>query len=84
MIPTGVAHIALPLIVALSIALMLTRPRGIPEVWWISGGALLLIVLRLVPLKLAGQAVAKGSDVYLFLTGMMLLSELAREQGVFD
>ena len=63
---------------------MLARPRGIPEVWWISGGALLLIVLRLVPLKLAGQAVAKGTDVYLFLTGMMLLSELAREQGVFD
>jgi arsenical pump membrane protein len=84
MIPTDIAHIVLPLIVAISIALMLTRPRGIPEVWWISGGALLLIVLRLVPLRLAGQAVAKGSDVYLFLIGMMLLSELAREQGVFD
>jgi arsenical pump membrane protein len=84
MIPTDIAHVVLPLIVAVSIALMLTRPRGIPEVWWISGGALLLIVLRLVPLKLAGQAVAKGSDVYLFLIGMMLLSELAREQGVFD
>ncbi|SNS99801.1 arsenite efflux membrane protein ArsB [Granulicella rosea] len=78
------AHVVLPLIVAVSIALMLTRPRGIPEVWWISGGALILIVLRLVPLKLAGQAIAKGSDVYLFLIGMMLLSELAREQGVFD
>src|SRR6202034_3720680 len=58
--------------------------RGIPEVWWISGGALLLVVLRLMSLKSAGQAIAKGSDVYLFLTGMMLLSELAREQGVFD
>jgi arsenical pump membrane protein len=29
-------------------------------------------------------AVGKGMDVYLFLAGMMLLSELAREQGVFD
>ena len=84
MISAGIAHVILPLIVAISIALMLTRPRGIPEVWWISGGAVLLIVFRLVPLKLAGQAVAKGSDVYLFLIGMMLLSELAREQGVFD
>jgi arsenical pump membrane protein len=84
MITTETAHIVLPLIVAVSISLMLTRPRGIPEVWWISGGALLLIALRLVPLRLAGQAVAKGSDVYLFLIGMMLLSELAREQGVFD
>jgi arsenical pump membrane protein len=84
MIPAGIAHVILPCIVAVSILLMLTRPRGIPEVWWISGGALLLIALRLVPLKLAGQAVAKGGDVYLFLIGMMLLSELAREQGVFD
>lgn len=84
MIPIEVAHILLPLIVALSILLMLIRPRGIREVWWISGGALLLIALLLVPLKLAGQAVVKGGDVYLFLIGMMLLSELAREQGVFD
>jgi arsenical pump membrane protein len=84
MIPTEIAHVVLPCIVTLSILLMLIRPRGIPEVWWISVGALLLIGLRLVPLKLAGQAVAKGTDVYLFLIGMMLLSELAREQGVFD
>ena len=84
MIPTEVAHVVLPLIVAVSIALMLTRPRGISEVWWIAGGALLLIMLGLVPLALAGHAVAKGSDVYLFLIGMMLLSELAREKGVFD
>jgi arsenical pump membrane protein len=84
MLPTEIAHVVFPLIVGISIALMLMRPRGIPEVWWISGGALLLIALRLIPLKLAGQAVARGTDVYLFLIGMMLLSELAREQGVFD
>jgi arsenical pump membrane protein len=78
------SHVLLSLIVGLSIVLMLVRPRGIPEVYWIGGGALLLIVLRLVPLRLAGKAAAEGSDVYLFLIGMMLLSELAREQGVFD
>ncbi len=78
------AHVLLLLIVAVSILLMLIRPRGIAEVYWIGSGALLLILLRLVPLKLAGKAAAEGSDVYLFLTGMMLLSELAREHGVFD
>jgi arsenical pump membrane protein len=78
------SHILLPLIVGLSIVLMLLRPRGIPEVYWIGSGALLLVLLRLVPLRLAGKAVAEGSDVYLFLIGMMLLSELAREHGVFD
>jgi arsenical pump membrane protein len=53
-------------------------------VYWIGAGALALILLRLMPIRLAGQAVAEGSDVYLFLTGMMLLSELAREHGVFE
>ncbi len=84
MISPAFAHFLLPLIVAMSIVLMLVRPRGIAEVYWIGGGAALLIVLRLVPLKLAGHAVAEGLDVYLFLIGMMLLSEVAREQGVFD
>src|SRR5882757_9083865 len=84
MVSPALAHLLLPLITAVSIVLMLIRPRGIPEVYWIGGGALLLIFLRLVPLSLAGRAVAQGSDVYLFLIGMMLLSELARERGVFD
>jgi len=84
MIPSTLAHILLPAIVAISVLLMLVRPRGIAEFWWISGGALLLIALRLVPLRLAGHAVAEGTNVYLFLIGMMLLSGLAREQGVFD
>jgi arsenical pump membrane protein len=82
--PPAVAHILLPAIVSISILLMLLRLRNIPEVWWISGGACLLIALRLIPVKLAASAVAEGSDVYLFLIGMMLLAELAREQGVFD
>ena len=84
MISPEIAHILLPAIVAISILLMLIRPKNIPEVYWVGGGALLLVVLRLIPLKLAGKAVAEGSDVYLFLIGMMLLSELARENGVFD
>jgi arsenical pump membrane protein len=84
MMPAAVAHIFLPAIVAISILLMLVRPRRIAEVWWISGGTLLLVVSRLIPLKLAASAIAEGTDVYLFLIGMMLLAELAREQGVFD
>ncbi|MGC2616975.1 MAG: arsenic transporter, partial [Terracidiphilus sp.] len=64
--------------------LMLFRPFGVPEFVWTAAGALLLCVLRLIPIRLAGHAVAEGMDVYLFLTGMMLLSELAKKNGVFD
>jgi arsenical pump membrane protein len=78
------AHIILIAIVLLSVALMLVRPRRIAEAYWVCGGAALLVALRLVSLPLAGKAIAEGLDVYLFLTGMMLLSELARIYGVFD
>jgi arsenical pump membrane protein len=71
-------------ICALSVLLMLLRPRNIAEVYWVGAGALLLVVTRLIPLQLAGRAIAKGSDVYFFLIGMMLLSALARDNGVFD
>jgi arsenical pump membrane protein len=78
------AHILIILIVALSIVLMLIRPRRIAEVYWIGAGAALVLLLRLIPLQLAGRAIAEGADVYLFLTGMMVLSQLARIFGVFD
>jgi arsenical pump membrane protein len=84
MLSPAPAHLLLSLIVVLSIVLMLIRPRSIPEVYWIGGGVVLMLVLRLVPLPLAGRAIAKALDVCLFLIGMMLLSELAREHGVFD
>jgi arsenical pump membrane protein len=84
MISPVLAHILLSLIVGISIVLMLIRPRNIPEVYWIAAGVLLLLVLRLVPLQLASRAFTKALDVCFFLVGMMLLSELAREHGVFD
>lgn len=71
-------------IAAGTIAAVLLRPKQWPEYVWSCLGALLLVVLRLLPLSRAGAAVAKGTDVYLFLSGMMLLSELARREGVFD
>jgi arsenical pump membrane protein len=67
-----------------SILCVLLRPRDIAEAWWASGGALVLVLFTLVSLPQAGSAVLKGIDVYLFLTGMMILSELAREEGVFN
>jgi len=63
---------------------MLLRPWRIPEAAWISAAALLLILTRLVPLRLAERAAAEGINVYLFLAGMMLLAALARHEGVFD
>ena len=67
-----------------SISLMLLRPRGFPEWVWICSGALLLVAAGLLPPYAAAHAVREGLDVCLFLAGMMILAELAREEGVFD
>ena len=71
-------------IAGLSTAGVIARPMRWPEWIWAVTGAVLLILLGLMPMAEAGQAVAKGLDVYLFLIGMMLLSETAREHGAFD
>lgn len=63
---------------------MLARPRRIAEMWWACAGAFLLIATGLITLRQAAHAIGEGLDVYLFLAGMMILAELAREEGVFD
>ena len=72
------------LIGAGTIAGILLRPKEWPEAVWACLGAALLVVFGLLSLPQAGEALLKGTGVYLFLTGMMLLSELARREGVFD
>lgn len=71
-------------IAALTIAAMFVRPKRVPEAVWACLGAGLLLAFQLVPLSEALGAIIKGYDVYFFLTGMMLLAELARREGVFD
>ncbi|HVI99814.1 MAG TPA: arsenic transporter [Sphingomonas sp.] len=63
---------------------VLVRPFRWPEAVWAVGGAALLVGCGLLPWRDAAAAVARGGDVYLFLAGMMLLSEVARKEGLFD
>ncbi|HEY1660721.1 MAG TPA: arsenic transporter [Candidatus Sulfotelmatobacter sp.] len=84
MFSPGTAQILIFSIIGVSIVLMLIRPRRIAEAYWISGGVVLLLSLRLIDLPLAWHASGKALDVCLFLIGMMLLCEMARAHGVFD
>ena len=76
--------IAIPLIAAAATAGVILRPARIPEYVWALTGAVLLVVAGLLPWREAMTAVGKGTDVYCFLIGMMLLSELGRREGLFD
>lgn len=63
---------------------LLLRPWRSPEWAWALGGAIALVAFRLISLPEAAHAVARGTDVYFFLVGMLVLSELARTAGLFD
>ncbi|MDE1182005.1 arsenic transporter [Paraburkholderia sp.] len=71
-------------IAAVATAGVITRPFRLPEAVWAVSGALILVALGLVPASLAWEAIGKGSDVYFFLFGMMVLSEVGRREGLFD
>ena len=80
---TGAALATFGIVVA-TILGVLARPFRLPEYVFAIGGAAALLALGLLPLSAARDAVAKGYDVYLFLIGMMLLAEVARQEGLFD
>ncbi len=62
---------------------IVVRPWKVPEALWASLGATAAVAFSLISWSDAIRAIGDGTDVYLFLTGMMLLAELARREGLF-
>ncbi|MDB5115573.1 MAG: arsenic transporter, partial [Mucilaginibacter sp.] len=67
-----------------AIAGVIIRPFKITEMVWAVAGAAILLIFGLLQPAEGLKGVLKGTDVYLFLTGMMLLAETAREEKLFD
>ena len=80
----GLANDVIWLIAAAAIFGILFRPWGLPEVVWAVAGAALLVLGSVLSWHQAWLAILQGTNVYLFLAGMMLLAELARAEGLFD
>jgi arsenical pump membrane protein len=82
--PASPAPIATWSIAVAAVFGVIIRPWKLPEALWAVLAALALVAFSLISPRNAGKAVLKGTDVYLFLIGMMLLAELARHEGLFD
>ncbi|MBV9280023.1 MAG: anion permease, partial [Chloroflexi bacterium] len=71
-------------VTAITLVLIVTRPRGLNEGAAALLGAVLVLLLRLVP---PGEALRQEVDtwnVFLFFLGMMAVAALADQSGVFD
>lgn len=77
-------HLLAWAVCAAAVACVIIRPFRWPEAVWAVSGAVVLVALGLLPFADAISAVGKGTDVYLFLLGMLLLSEVGRREGLFD
>jgi arsenical pump membrane protein len=83
-VEVDVAALEAILVAALTLAAVVTRPRGLNEGVAALLGAALVVLLRLVP---PGQALSvewSNWNVFLFFLGMMAVAALADQSGVFD
>jgi arsenical pump membrane protein len=78
------SHVAIWAIAAAATLGVIARPWNWPEFVWALAGATMLVLFHLLSWQVAVAAVGSGTDVYFFLVGMMLLSEVARKQGLFN
>ncbi len=62
---------------------MIVRPFRVHEAWWAAGGAIALMLAGAISPPAAVRAIGRGTDVYLFLAGMMALAAYANVAGVF-
>src|SRR5205085_11690734 len=81
---TSRCHLLTTGIIFLATAGVIIRPFRVPEAIWALAGAAALVLFGLLPWGAALDGMRKGIDVYLFLAGMMLIAELARQEGLFD
>ncbi|SFI54112.1 arsenic transporter [Halpernia frigidisoli] len=72
------------LIAIITTSLVIMRPFKLPEAIWAVFGAFILMITGLISFDEAFFGIKNGTDVYLFLVGMMLLAETAKEEKLFD
>lgn len=72
------------LIFAVTLALVLIRPRRIHEGWWTVLGAVVALAVGLVRPHDVGAVLAVSHEAMLFLLGLLVLSKLVEKSGFFD
>lgn len=65
-------------------AVLMARPFGLDEAWVAAAGACVVVTAGAIGLADVMAVIRETSDVVLFLFGMMLVTCLAEQAGVFD
>ncbi len=71
------------LIVAVSLAGVLLRPRGLSEAVFSAGGAIIMVIAGIVPAGQALRVLGQSWNVLLFFTGLVLIAWAIERSGFF-
>lgn len=71
-------------IFALTLVLILLRPKGLNEAWFTVAGGAAMLLLGLETPSEALQMVLDGKEALLFLVGLLILADLMRASGFFE
>ena len=71
-------------IVVATLITIVAQPRGISEAWPAAIGGIAMLLLGVVTLAEAEEVLHQTADILLFLLGMMVLTWLVEEAGVFE
>ncbi len=72
------------IILILTLALVIFRPRGLPAAVPAAVGGLIVLGARLVSLHQAWEIIRLAQDALVFLVGMMMISAIVERAGFFD
>lgn len=75
---------AVLIVVVLTLAAIVVRPKGIGEAWAAGAGAVAMLALGAIDRDDLRQVAGETADILFFLLGMMLLTWLVEQAGVFD
>lgn len=71
-------------VMAVTLVLMLTRPRGLNEAWFASAGAGTLVLVTILPFNSPIVAINDTAEVLVFLAAMMLVTGVVERAGVIE
>ncbi len=84
MIAGGTRPALAVLVTVVTLAMVLLRPRRLPEGVAAAAGAALMVLLGLAAAGHAGRAITNNWNVLLFFAGLLAVAGLADEAGVFS